>query len=375
MALLDLSSSLDGYLSRKVLSRDAADSLVRQLCLLMSIAGDGVGDADTNTFDHLLVRLVESAEADTRGFLAVQLSVSDRPPPATLMRLARDTIEVARPILVHSAHLTDADLVRIALETGLSQMNAIAERAELSIEITDILLMKGDDVVRRAVASNHGARISNDGFRRLAKQAVEDLRLEEALVGREDVPDLVIRFLVRNGAGYAREAFAAMERGFADMVRLPAAKKSPLRSAEAWYGIYDFEAAEVRLAALAEQGLRGETLLLRLIAAESFPEAAVMVSRMSGVRVQDMVGWMTAADPALFLAAARLIPLPPRAVFGLLNIGPWRQQLDGRGRQAAIRQYQSLDHPAAAERVAAWRKRLVEGREATQRRPTASRQA
>ena len=46
-------------------------------------------------------------------------------------------------------------------------------------------------------------------------------------------------------------------------------------------------------------------------------------------------------------------PLQVRTVSGLLNIGPWRQGLNGRTRQCAIRSYQALPIEACRQRLAA----------------------
>lgn len=346
-------NSLDGYLTGRIVARESGDALIRQLSILFSIAAESCEAHDIETFDRVFSRLIEDAAVDTRGFLSIQLAAAPRAPATTIRRLAADVIEVARPILVHSPHLDDADLIRIAVQTGLAHMAAIAERAELTVTVTDVLVTSGDDEVRRKLAGNHGARLSNRSFRRLSDQARVDPGLEEALVGREDVPDIVIRFLVRHGPGRARERLGgAVAPGDGSEAREPA----PARSAEAWAALYDFDAAEARVAAFAEQGLRGEPLLMRMVAEERFPEAAILAARLVGVRQADMIAWLTAADPGLFLAAAKTLPLQPRTVYGLLNIGPWRQMLDGRQRQEAVRHYLALDAEAAALRLAAWRR-------------------
>lgn len=323
--------------------------------MLFSITCEMSSPEEIEEFDQIFNRLVDDAAIDTRAFLSVQFSVAPKAPRTTIRRLARDVIEVARPILVHSPHLEGADLVAVAIDAGLAHMAAIAERAELPVVVTDVLVRRGDDDLRRRVAANHGAHFSGQGFRRLSEQARTDALLEEHLVDREDLPAIMVRFLVRHGSGQARERFVAGSPLACDRLRRVEGMASafPRRPLAAWLAIYDFDAAEARVAAFADHGQRGEPLLLRFVAEERFPEAAILLARMLGLGRDAVVGWMTDADPETFLVAARALPLQVRTVCGLLNIGPWRLALDGRARQAAIRGYQALDVEASRRRLAA----------------------
>jgi hypothetical protein len=346
-----LAHSLEGYLTRKVVGCETSDALARQLSMLFSMTGNDCTPGELDVFDRIFSRLIDNAEVDTRGFLSVQFSVMTNAPRTTLLRLARDVIVVARPILIHSPALTEGDLVGILKETGLGHMGAVAERADLTMTISDIIVERGDDAARRVLAANHGAQISVGGYRRLSLQARHDERLESVLIDRNDVPELVVRFLVRHGQGLARRRLDGTGADGTD------ADRGPVRSPDLWAAMYDFDAAEVRVAALAEQGLRGEALLLRMIAEERFAEAAIVLSHLTAVRRGDLVGWLTSPDPGPFLRAAKTLPLEVRTVFALLGMGPWRQMLDGRARQEAVRGYQALAPEAARAWLAAWRRR------------------
>lgn len=352
-AVSRVAGSVEDYLSRKVMPREGADALVRQFSLLFSITAADCGDEEIATFDRIFARLIEEAATDTRGFLSTQLSTMANAPATTVRRLARDVIEVARPILVHSPVLGDDDLVEILLEAGLAHMAAVAERAELSVVVTDVLVGRGDDTVRRMVAANHGAQLSTNGYKRLSLQAREDMRLEETLIGREDVPAIVIRFLVRHGPGKAREASRTRGAGFGFPAAGAVREPGPVRPVESWYAIYDFPTAEARVGTYAEQGLRGEPLLLRMVAEERFPECVILLARLAGLPPHEIVGHMTSRDPSAFLVAAKAIPLQVRTVFGMLKIGPWCHLLDGGARQAALRRYRTMTKEAARQLLAA----------------------
>ena len=75
-----------------------------------------------------------------------------------IRRLASDDdITVAGPVLAKSPRLTDQNLIEIAERKGQSHMSKIAERTQLSLVVTDVLVDRGDREVVTKVAGNTGA--------------------------------------------------------------------------------------------------------------------------------------------------------------------------------------------------------------------------
>src|SRR5262249_33220123 len=64
----------------------------------------------------------------TRAAVAMRLAPHACAPRAILLQLARDELEVAEPILLHSPRLTPADLAAIASEPGPRYVTVIARR-------------------------------------------------------------------------------------------------------------------------------------------------------------------------------------------------------------------------------------------------------
>lgn len=336
--------AVDGYVVRNVVSREDNDSLVRHLALLFTVTAETISEQDLNHLDQLMLRLNETAQLDTRCYVAVQISISRRPPQDTLRLLANDQILVARPILIHSPALSDEDLNAIALGKGVSHMSAIAERSELSINVTDVLVSSGDDAVRRIVTSNFGAKLSDISFRILTRQAQHDSDLESVLMAREDVPRIIVRFLVRNGSGPAKR----QAKGF----MIEDADSTRRNIGHLWYQLYDFDAAEARLMTLADEGRRGLQLLMRSIVEERFPEAILMLSYMSGASPEDLLADLARGDVIRVVAAAHLIQLPTQSLVGLLRIGPWRLTLCGKERKAAVNMLEKMTQKDAENIIA-----------------------
>lgn len=104
--------------------------------------------------------------------------------------------EVARLVLKLSPVLTDADLAAIAVSQSQYHLVAIAERANLSEKLTDILVERGNRDVLHTVSSNDGASFSDKGFERLLERGGQDISISSALAARSDLkPDRASRVM------------------------------------------------------------------------------------------------------------------------------------------------------------------------------------
>jgi hypothetical protein len=83
---------------------------------------------DERYYTELALRLLEAVDVAQRARLAARLAPYPSAPRPVIERLARDVIEVAGPILEHSACLTAADLAAIAAEFGGAHAERIARR-------------------------------------------------------------------------------------------------------------------------------------------------------------------------------------------------------------------------------------------------------
>jgi uncharacterized protein (DUF2336 family) len=140
-------------------------------------------------FDDVLQELTADIELGARAELAHRLARIDGAPPRVVRSLAfDDAIEVAGPVLTHSAQLTDGDLIENASTKSQAHLLAIAQRLQLSEAVTDVLVARGDRRVVNKVVRNRGARFSLAGYEKLTVHARRDKRLTLALGRRGDLP-------------------------------------------------------------------------------------------------------------------------------------------------------------------------------------------
>lgn len=85
---------------------------------------------DESYYTELALRLIDAVDIDARAAVARQLAEYPDAPHAVIVRLAREVIEVAEPVLKFSSRLRPADLQAIARECGPAHAEIIASRTQ-----------------------------------------------------------------------------------------------------------------------------------------------------------------------------------------------------------------------------------------------------
>jgi hypothetical protein len=85
---------------------------------------------DERYYTELALRLINSTDLPARTAVAERLAGYPSAPHQVVMRLARDVVDVAEPILKHSPCLTPADLELISADCGPAHAAIIARRGE-----------------------------------------------------------------------------------------------------------------------------------------------------------------------------------------------------------------------------------------------------
>src|SRR5262249_3454131 len=128
-----------------------------------------------NLFDEVIAKLIAVIEAKARAKLSSRLAPMRHAPPGVIRLLAfDDDIAGARPALIASEPLDDADLLANASSKSQQHLAAIARRKSLSEPVTEVLVARGDRQVVQTVARNTGARFSDAGFRMLVRRSIGD---------------------------------------------------------------------------------------------------------------------------------------------------------------------------------------------------------
>lgn len=132
-------------------------------------------------------QLVEVVETRVRKTLARILADRDDVPHDLAIKLANDEIDVADPILQHSAVLEDADLISIIAAQAEAHQLAITKRDSLSIAVSDALVDTNNHEVICSLLRNDGAEIREGTMDVLVDHSVDDREYQELVARRREL--------------------------------------------------------------------------------------------------------------------------------------------------------------------------------------------
>ena len=122
--------------------------------------------------------LIGRVERDIRLRLAVKLARAAWAPHELVLVLARDEIDIARPVLAASPALQDQDLIHLLVEAAADHQIEIARRPGLGAAVVTAILDQARPEVLTALAGNASAEVTPLAIERLVavSQAVASLR-------------------------------------------------------------------------------------------------------------------------------------------------------------------------------------------------------
>ncbi|MBR0692909.1 DUF2336 domain-containing protein [Bradyrhizobium lablabi] len=171
--------------------------ILRQVASLFLADVERLNEHHIDVFDDVLVRLTESVETRTLTKLSGSIADVRSVPRELARRLAHhEDADVAAPILLKCASLSNDELIDVAKARGERHLVAVAGRRTLGEKLTDILLMRGESGVCRTLARNPGAQFSAASFAILVDAAERDDDVAHSLVMRDDLPHGVLNDLI-----------------------------------------------------------------------------------------------------------------------------------------------------------------------------------
>jgi uncharacterized protein (DUF2336 family) len=156
-------------------SRDPTDreQLLARLVDLCEVNAAAMAPTAAAEIEAVFLALVREAETDIRARLSDRLAHASWAPANLIETLARDEIDVARPIIAASPLLKDAALIRLLTEASLAHRLEVAQRPRLSAAVVEAVIDQGEPAVLTALAGNSSANISHASMARLVEHARE----------------------------------------------------------------------------------------------------------------------------------------------------------------------------------------------------------
>ncbi len=159
-------------------------------------SADALSSEERHIAEDIFRLMVRDVELRVREVLAENLKESPDVPHEVAVSLARDEDSVSLPFIEMSDVLSSDDLIQIVREQNLAKQKAVARRAELAEEVSDVLIEEGKEDAVVTLVSNDTAHISEKGFHRAIDRFGENEHIHTPLVERERLPVTVAERLV-----------------------------------------------------------------------------------------------------------------------------------------------------------------------------------
>jgi len=169
-------------------SRPARIALFRTMGDLLLGPAAELSDRERAEAAGILERLLTQVEADVRAALSAELAARADIPHSLVKALASDEIKVARPILLKSPLLDDADLIEIVRLRSREHRIAVATRPDIAEIVSDALIETGEELVVEALIRNTESHLSRRAIEYLVGESQRVDRFREPLVRRQDLP-------------------------------------------------------------------------------------------------------------------------------------------------------------------------------------------
>jgi uncharacterized protein (DUF2336 family) len=145
-------------------------------------------------------KLVElfARDKDTvvRAVLAETVKRNPNMPAGAAEQLARDVIDVARPILAHCESLSDETLIDLVEEGDVQKQDAIVGRRHISEEVARVIIDECEQAQVARLAANNGAELSEDDLERMLERFDNAWPVVTGLAKRDALPPAVAEKVV-----------------------------------------------------------------------------------------------------------------------------------------------------------------------------------
>lgn len=181
METLERLSRQEGVDTRPILVRVLTDLFIQK---------ETHAPEDVARYEELMLQLLDVVGVDARAAVARRLADEPRAPRSVIDRLVVDDIAVSAPVLARSAVVPRDALLAIALDGGVAEAGAAANRADVNEDLVRILAFHADDLVVETLAANPAARFDDATLAALVERAKRAPGLAAALLRRADLPPL-----------------------------------------------------------------------------------------------------------------------------------------------------------------------------------------
>jgi uncharacterized protein (DUF2336 family) len=272
-----LVDELEAAISQRNIASRA--EILRRITDLFAAGSVNFGIEQTSLFDDVMGRLVNEIDHSARAAFGERIAnLSNTPPRITRELALDDSIDVAGPVLKRSESLDEDTLIFGAKTKGQDHLFAISQRNQLSEDVTDVLVERGDQKVVISTAANAGARFSDFGYTKLVSRSKNDSELALLVWARPEIPREYLLTLFESASEIVQRRFEAADRSKADLVHEMIKQAADQLQTSLRDHSSDFAAAMAHVEQLHQKGELTEQQLCRFAERGKFDETTAALS-------------------------------------------------------------------------------------------------
>ena len=339
-------------------SSEKRTEMLRRITDLFVDTAPRVTDEQASVFDGVFEQLIKDIEGQAMLELSDRIAPLENAPERLIRRLAYDeSIEVSGPVLSRSERLREDELSAIARTRSQAHLEAIAGRAELGEQVTDVLVERGDMTVARKVAANTGARFSEVSLRSLVDRASGDSDLAHAVVRRRELPPAMFRNLLVRATDTVRKRLLETAQPATAKVINKILSEVSEKVENATAPKREYRAAKHLVLEMQKQGGVAAANLLEFARAHKLPEMVLALALLTGVSVEVIDRFLDdpSDDPILLLCKAIDLDWNTSLAVLAAKLGPAPMR-DNRAEEAS-RKYRKLSAYSAQRVLRFWQAR------------------
>jgi len=260
--------------------------ILRRITDLFAAGSANFGSEQTSLFDDVMGRLVNEIDHSARVAFGERIADLRNTPPRVTRELALDdSIDVAGAVLRRSESVDEDTLITGAKTKGQDHLLAISQRSQLSENVTDVLVERGDQKVVISTAANAGARFSDFGFTKLVSRSKHDNELALLVWARPEIPREYLLTLFESASEIVQRRFEAADRSKADLVHEMIKQAADQLQTSLRDHSSDFAVAMAHIEQLHQKGQLTEQRLRRFAESGKFDETTAALSLLTELPV------------------------------------------------------------------------------------------
>ncbi len=332
------------------------DQLFRNMAQLYSYVSDRCDDEQVAQYDEVLCQLAELVESEARAHVAKLLAPLDRAPGNVVVKLANDTIEVARPLLEFSNVLSDDDLIEIIANQSEAHRVAIAGRPLVPERVGDAIVEHGEAPSVHRLVRNANAEIGQSALGKLVERAASDAEMAADLRGRGDIDWKSLGGQINLVGDKVMETIAAIDPKIDPVTvgKVSAVVYNRMRN-RAGFSSQDWKVAYNQVKALADRRQLDERALVRFARFGYGHHTAAALTMLLHVGPEVFVKWLAMQDYVAITVALRALGIQPDLFEAMIASMPWRDLPTAADLANVRRRYEALSKDEAVGIFELWR--------------------